>query len=87
MGNMSYCKFQNTDQDLLDCQETLESLFNGDTEEPLSREELSAAKRLVIRCTAIVNLFVEYEGLDSAADVDEKVIYEVLDEIHRDAEG
>ena len=40
MANMSYCRFQNTLQDLQDCQENL-------WEEDLSEEEFRARKWLV----------------------------------------
>lgn len=49
---MSYCRFRNTDNDLADCQEALEELFAGQLD-PLSRDELRAAKNLVMRCLEI----------------------------------
>lgn len=43
MGNMSYCRFQNTLADLSDCYENMEE---GD----LSEEESKARKRLIRLC-------------------------------------
>ena len=64
MSNMSYCRFRNTDRDLSDCQDALEELFNDPAAEPLSREELVAAKRLVERCLEIVSLVADQNGID-----------------------
>jgi hypothetical protein len=47
MGNMSYCRFQNTLNDLRDC---YDNLFDDD----LSEEEERARKRLIKLCQDIV---------------------------------
>ena len=48
MGNMSYCRFENTYRDLQDCWE------NGfTTEEPESESEIKYRKRLVELCQEI----------------------------------
>jgi len=47
MGNMSYCRFQNTLNDLRDCEENL----NNDD---LSKDEFVARKRLIELCLDIV---------------------------------
>lgn len=47
MGNMGYCRFQNTIPDLEDCQE---HIFDDD----LSSEEEKARKRLIRICREIV---------------------------------
>ena len=49
MGNMSYCRFQNTYQDLRDCEEAL----NENELEDLSESELEYAKRLIKKCQRI----------------------------------
>lgn len=55
--NMSYCRFQNTLNDLLDCQS---SLTNNDNEDPiesyknLSLDEQRAFKYLIETCKEIV---------------------------------
>jgi len=48
MANMAYCRFQNTLQDLRDCQRALNEM--GDFERELSGEEARAAKRLLQIC-------------------------------------
>lgn len=66
MSNMSYCRFQNTLHDLIDCQDQLEAILNADTEDgdgKLSEEELSAATQLVDRCISITRLVAEHNGL------------------------
>lgn len=66
MGNMSYCRFQNTLSDLRDCQGRLQELleFAGDDVEnedgELSRDELEAAKDLAYTCLQISESFAEY---------------------------
>lgn len=60
MGNMSYCRFQNTLGDLRDC-------MNHITDEKLSRDEKDARLALVELCHEIVD---EYESAEMQ-DVDE----------------
>ena len=50
MGNMAYCRFQNTGRDLYDCVEALEG---GDE---LSREEFQALQNMVERCERLLEL-------------------------------
>lgn len=86
MSNMSYCRFENTAGDLADCVDALEELLRGEGE-PLSDDELMAAKRLVKRCMDVAMLIEEttgeaYEDLDAAKrDVDN-----ALDCAQQDAE-
>lgn len=49
MGNMSYCRFQNTLEDLRDCYES------WDSEKELSQEETKARARLLKLCKDIVD--------------------------------
>lgn len=48
MSNMSYCRFQNTVSDLKDCYDNMDDLN-------LSKEELSARRRLILLCQQIVD--------------------------------
>ena len=57
MSNMSYCRFQNTSDDLSDCRDVME----GNSEhyqcrDDLSDEEYVAFKRLVNICRYIVKM-------------------------------
>lgn len=52
MGNMSYCRFQNTLADLQDCLDELYEL-DGDLSELYSAEKL-AARSLIELCNEIV---------------------------------
>jgi hypothetical protein len=54
MANMSYCRFQNTLNNLLDCYEHIDN-------EELSEEEEKARKRLIDICTQIAEEFNEEE--------------------------
>ena len=56
MSNMSYCRFQNTLEDLKDCLENLTE--DGD----LSEDEEHARSRLIKTCKKIVKLAAD-EGL------------------------
>lgn len=57
MANMSYCRFQNTLEDLRDCAEALEEI--GDNLAELSKEEARAADALIAICQAIGGRFDE----------------------------
>jgi oligoendopeptidase F len=83
MSNMSYCRFQNTDKDLRDCEEALEELFSGgDNNEgdgALSREELEAAVSLVETCMRIAERVAEEAGLDLDTDDAQKGLGKLLE--------
>lgn len=55
--NMSYCRFQNTLQDLIDCHE---NIYDAD----LSKEEARARKRLIEICIQIGEEFAGDDMLD-----------------------
>jgi hypothetical protein len=57
MGNMSYCRFQNTELDLRDC---YHSMVEDDGDE-LSDDEQKAKKRLMELCEKIIDEFGEEE--------------------------
>jgi hypothetical protein len=57
MGNMSYCRFQNTELDLRDC---YYSMVEDDGDE-LSDDEQKAKKRLMELCEKIIDEFGEEE--------------------------
>lgn len=79
MTNMSYCRFQNTALHLKACEEVLEGLTDGDPD-PLSAEELEAAKRLVTSCLNIVQLLAERGSLEFEPDMDLEAVVEELKE-------
>ncbi|KKM12234.1 hypothetical protein LCGC14_1720220 [marine sediment metagenome] len=58
MGNMSYCRFQNTLGDLLDCEEALGEM--PDTID-LSPEENRSMKQLIKLCGDIHHDFEDFE--------------------------
>lgn len=49
MSNMSYCRFQNTLSDLIDCEENLDDM-------DLSEDEERARKRLIKVCKRISDM-------------------------------
>jgi hypothetical protein len=55
MANMSYCRFQNTLQDLKDCWEHID-------DEDLSFDELKARNKLILVCSSIAENFEENEN-------------------------
>ena len=64
MSNMSYCRFENTLSDLLDCEGALHDLdydLDGKDEhdEPLSKSEHRAAKQLLQECRSLAETFKE----------------------------
>ena len=51
MSNMSYCRFQNTYPDLLDCYENMDNVTQG----PQCEEEEKAKKKIIQLCQEIVD--------------------------------
>lgn len=64
MSNMSYCRFQNTNQDFRECADILIEMVDGDTHDVLSRDELEAAQRLAAKAVELVLRLAEDAGLD-----------------------
>lgn len=65
MANMSYCRFQNTYQDLKDCEQELQE--HGSTnslKESLSSEEFRAFKDLVHTCSSIISMAEDNFGFE-----------------------
>ena len=55
MSNLSYCRFQNTVPDLLDCADALEEIGGNLAE--LSKDEARAADRLIQLCCRVAEQF------------------------------
>ncbi|MGO9987966.1 MAG: hypothetical protein ACLPSY_04235 [Steroidobacteraceae bacterium] len=77
MGNMSDCRFRRIVTDLSDCEDAIDELFNGVTDDgqPLSDDELRAARRLISSCISIVtrvgdmaNVTVDLDGIEQSID-------------------
>jgi hypothetical protein len=68
MSNMSYCRFQNTLSDLLDCRNALDAMIDGDGDTTrsgaLSEYEEEAAMQLVELCADILRRLGEGMGLN-----------------------
>lgn len=70
---MSYCRFENTNNALMDCEEKLREFLSGDGDhsDPTDakideRYELGAAVQLILRCKRIAKMF--REELDAPDD-------------------
>jgi len=54
MSNMSYCRFQNTSNDLQDCIDAIEEMNNNNGrngyDEPLSNDEQEAFRSMIEMC-------------------------------------
>ena len=60
MSNMSYCRYQNTSQDLQDCIDNLDSPeYEDEKLENLSRSERSAAEDMREQCETYIRLYDE----------------------------
>jgi hypothetical protein len=57
MGNMSYCRFENTSKDLMDCQQ---AIVNGETED-LNDYEVDGLRRLLDFSKRIVDMESDIE--------------------------
>jgi DNA-binding phage protein len=77
MSNMSEYRFRHIVTDLSDCEDAIDELFNGVTDDgqPLSDDELRAARRLVTSCIDIVarvagmaHIAVNLDGVEESID-------------------
>lgn len=66
MANMSYCRFQNTSNDLRDCVNTLE-----EEDYPESRDELAAAKWMYSLCQRYINAYEAMQESSPESNVQE----------------
>jgi hypothetical protein len=84
MSNMSYCRFQNTLKDLMDCQNALEEFFTGADDSDLSADELRAAHQLVETCLSIAQLVGDQRSIDIDADdaLNQSTITDIFDDIN-----
>lgn len=84
MSNMSYCRFENTDNDLRDCINAIEERMNGDDNEKLSRSEQHALKRLILHATKLIELAADAAGVsveEMMDEADDWLAEEAADEI------
>jgi hypothetical protein len=80
MTNMSDCRYRHIVTDLSDCEDAIEELFNGITDDgqPLSDDELRAARRLITSCVNIVTLVADIARVDVDLNAVEQTIETVL---------
>ena len=74
MGNMSYCRFENTSNDLIDCMEALEDL-NAEQVSEMSSYEREGLLELVRLSNEISNQF-SLEDIQDLVDEAEQLEYE-----------
>ena len=79
MSNMSYYRFENTLNDLRDCEDALQELVDRDAEK-LSQYELPAAKELAACCLRIVLMLAEEGGLN-VVEIDHPNFADKLSEV------
>lgn len=79
MPNMSYCRFENTDSDLADCENKLQGMIEEGGHGKLSDSELRAAKSLLERCARIVRMVAEAGRSMSEAALDADIPDDDLD--------
>ena len=77
MSKLSDCRFRRIVTDLSDCEDAIDELFNGVTDDgqPLSDDELRAARRLISSCISVVtrigdmaNVTVNLDGIEQSID-------------------
>ena len=63
MANMSYCRFENTSSDVIDCVEALERIMDSKTvREDLGETEASGLAELAVQAVHIAEVFQEELG-------------------------
>ena len=60
MGNMSYCRFENTARDLRDC---IQAIENGEHTDDLSSYEKDGLEELLSYCEEMFNMKEEIENV------------------------
>jgi hypothetical protein len=82
VNSKSDSRFRHIVTDLSDCEDAIEELFNGVTDDgqPLSDDELRAARRLIASCFNIVTLVADAARLSAHLDDVEQCIDAVLAE-------
>ena len=77
MSKLYDCRFRRIVTDLSDCEDAIDELFNGVTDDgqPLSDDELRAARRLIASCISVVtrvaemaNVTVDLDGIEQSID-------------------
>ena len=77
MSKLSDCRFRRIATDLSDGEDAIDELFNGVTDDgqPLSDDELRAARRLITSCISVVtrvgemaNITVDLDGVEQSID-------------------
>ena len=81
MTNMSYCRFENTLNDLRDCKDQLEMLLAGDADTGAmsSLQERRARIQLIVECYELVELF-KNAGIDGDEADLQRVVERVVQE-------
>jgi hypothetical protein len=82
MSKLSDCRFRRIVTDLSDCEDAIDELFNGVTDDgqPLSDDELRAARRLITSCISIVTRVGDMANVTVDLDAVERSIDTVLRE-------
>ena len=63
MSNMSYCRFENTSIDVIDCVEALEGIMDSKTvREDLSETEIGGLAELAVQAVHIAEVFQQELG-------------------------
>jgi len=85
MNNNSDCRFRRIVTDLRDCEDALEELLNGVTDDgqPLSEDELRAARRVIECCLHVVDLVAD--SANSPVDLDH--VEQSVEAVLRNANG
>jgi hypothetical protein len=80
MDKKSDYRFRHIVTDLSDCEDAIEELFNGVTDDgqPLSDDELRAAHRLIATCLNVVTLVADNANIEVDLDEVEQSIDTVL---------
>ena len=74
MANMSYCRFENTSNDLRDCVNVMEEAYNL-RDMDLSREELDAMKWMRELCNRFINNLDRLEAAEDFYEEEEEEDY------------
>lgn len=60
MGNMSYCRFENTSNDLEDCIRALRDLIEDSEDDLPSESEMSAMENMQSQCRRFLERYAQF---------------------------
>lgn len=86
MSNMSYCRFENTLADFLDCVNEFNDMINGESK-PLKGSERKSALTLLKEAVELISSVAEYSNIELNDLLDDTKLETAFDNINEAADA